>query len=57
MPSFAEGPRVLRKEDRASRGATIMVIEAGDGESVYRIAHDKGGEGWWPETALEAQPA
>ena len=25
MPSFAEGPRVLRKEDRASRGATIMV--------------------------------
>ena len=55
MHSFAEGARVLRKEGRASRGATIMAVEENDGEPVYRIAYDEGGEGWWPEAALEAE--
>lgn len=50
---FEIGQSVLRKEDRDVRGATVLAIEGDGDEAVCLIAYEEGGEGWWPQSALE----
>ena len=55
MNEFDTGKRVMRREDRPIRGATVLAVaQAIDGPS-YLIAYDEGGEGWWPQDAIEAE--
>ncbi len=53
MTAFAIGDTVLRREDRPERRATVLEIDTGTDETIYRLAYAEGGEGWWPELALE----
>jgi hypothetical protein len=51
------GQTVLRKEDREIRGATVLAIEGDGEEAICLIAYEEGGEGWWPQSALEPAPS
>lgn len=51
------GQTVLRKEDREIRGATVLAIEGDGDDAICLIAYEEGGEGWWPQSALEPAPA
>lgn len=53
-PLFAPGASVNRIEDRESVLATVVSVETTGEEPVYLIAYAEGGEGYWPESALEA---
>src|SRR5688572_20812041 len=46
------GARVNRPEDRDVVGATILEVDARDGETLAHLAYDEGGSGWWPAEAL-----
>lgn len=51
---IAIGDAVLRREDRPERRATVLEIDdTGGDEPVYHLAYAEGGEGWWPESAIE----
>lgn len=54
MAHWTIGDAVLRREDRPERRATVVAVEEGVDGAVYRLAYEEGGEGWWPEAALEA---
>lgn len=53
MAHWTIGDAVLRREDRPERRATVVAVEEGVDGAVYRLAYEEGGEGWWPEAALE----
>jgi len=50
---FEVGSRVNRVEDSPSLGAVVVEMYLSD-ELYYLISYDEGGEGWWPESSLEA---
>ena len=56
MPLHAIGAAVLRREDRPERRATVTAVEEGPDGPIFRLAYAEGGEGWWPEEAVEAEP-
>lgn len=56
MAKFKVGDTVHRNENRADTAALVLeVLEDTDG-FMYHIVYDEGGDGWWPETALAAEP-
>lgn len=57
MIRFSIGDPVLRLEDRPERRAVVAEIDAGGETGTYRIVYAEGGDGWWPEEALEADPS
>ncbi len=59
MPLYSIGAAVLRREDRPERRATVVEIVEGVDDleaAVYRLAYAEGGEGWWPQDDLDADP-
>lgn len=54
MAAFPIGSAVLRIENRAERRATIEAIDTAPEEPIYHLIYSEGGDGWWPESALEA---
>lgn len=57
MARWTMGDEVFRMEDRPERRATINAVSETPDGAVYRLAYHEGGEGWWPEEALEAPAA
>jgi hypothetical protein len=49
MPEFSNAMRVMRKENRPIRGATVIAADVQKDDAFHLIAYDEGGEGWWPE--------
>jgi len=56
MARWTIGDVVLRAEDRPERRATVLAVSEGPDGAIYGLAYAEGGEGWWPEAALEAAP-
>jgi len=57
MARWTIGDDVLRTEDRPERRARVTAVAEGPDGPLYGLAYAEGGEGWWPETALEAGEA
>tara|TARA_Y100000052_G_scaffold27547_1_gene36135 strand:+ start:175 stop:342 length:168 start_codon:yes stop_codon:yes gene_type:complete len=52
---FEIGDRVLRIEMRETCGATVVEVRSDEDGNHYRISYDEGGEGYWPENALQPE--
>jgi hypothetical protein len=53
MAKYSIGDPVLRIEDRPERRATIDAIDTTGPEPLYHLVYAEGGDGWWPEDAIE----
>lgn len=56
-PRFGKDDRIRRNEAGPSVGGTVLEVTDGPDGVLYKIAYDEGGEGYWPEAALEAPAA
>jgi hypothetical protein len=54
MVTYKIGDAVERREDRPTRRATITAIDASGEQPLYHLDYEEGGDGWWPESAIEA---
>jgi hypothetical protein len=56
---YVIGDAVLRRENRTERRAVVdaveeNAIEDGMDGPIYHLVYQEGGDGWWPESAIEA---